>query len=58
LDAPRKIRVEGGVGCFIDNSKVKHMVLSSGETKTVYESDNIVSIELDSDKNLYVLENK
>jgi len=56
LDAPRKIRVEGGIGSFIDNDKVKQIALSNGDVKTIYGSDNIISIELDSKKNLYILE--
>jgi len=56
LQSPLKIRVKGGIGCFIDNDKIKHMVLSTGKIGIAYESNNIISIELDSEKNLYILE--
>jgi len=54
LNSPGKIRIRNDVGYFIDGNKIKSF--SSSGILTAYESDKIVSFDIDYEKNLLIVE--
>ena len=62
LSYPSKMAIKNKMIYFIDTiedtKKVKYLSLSDITVGTIYESPNIISIDIDENKNLFVLEKK
>lgn len=56
LTFPRKLRIKNGMGFFIDENKVKYMSVPKCSVGTVYESNDLVSIDMNTEKDLFILE--
>ena len=56
LTLPRKLRIKNGMGFFIDLNKVKYLSIPKYSVGTVYESNDIVSIDISTEKDLFILE--
>ena len=56
IKMPRKIKIKNNIGYFIDENGANYLSLSNSQYGMVYESKNIVSIEIDEDKGLFIIE--
>ena len=56
LKNPTRIKIENGLGYFLDNKKVKYLNVNSGDVGMVLNSSSVTAIATDERKNIYTVE--
>lgn len=56
LISPTKLVIKNKFGYFIDHNKVKSLALTNYDVRCMYESDKLVSIDMNEAKDLLILE--
>jgi hypothetical protein len=56
LNSPTKINIKNKLGYFLDQDKIYYFTSSDDRSGVVYQSKNLISFDMDDNKNLYILE--